>query len=423
GNLVVEYIATHKVAPSLRIALGGRTLSKVEQLASKSEHLKAVHVDVSDLGSVDAAVAQTRVVINLAGPYWTYGSTVVRFCAIHGVHYVDLSGEPYWVAKIIEDYDYLAHKNGACIVPGSGFDSIPSDLAAHLSVQTLENKLLGSGIPCTLRYSSLIPQLILVGAAPFDIKSVGAHRFKGSGISGGTAATIINSFEKVPASAREKGSGWGLSPVPGPPGFSSLPKILYSLPYIRPTIYGAFFPMGTANEPIVRRSWGLRQRQRILSNTSIPSTFSYHEFMRTRGPVRGIVISLAWFMAAAALALFPPAMWLAKRVLPISGGGPPRDGLEKGWFEVVNVSEARGVVVKSVVKGQGDPGYYATARMLFESALLLLDSKNLTPMGQEGGILTPATAFGDRLAQALEATGQFETSSEVLADEESKKTR
>ncbi|KAG9092865.1 hypothetical protein FRC06_011764, partial [Ceratobasidium sp. 370] len=120
GRLLIEYIGTHKVAPSLRIALGGRTLSKVQELASKSEHLQAIHVDVSDPGSVDAAVSQTRVVINLAGPYWTYGSTVVRCCAFHGVHYVDLSGEPYWVAKIIDDYDYLAHKNGACIVPASG---------------------------------------------------------------------------------------------------------------------------------------------------------------------------------------------------------------------------------------------------------------------------------------------------------------
>ncbi|KAG9081385.1 hypothetical protein FS749_007687 [Ceratobasidium sp. UAMH 11750] len=205
----------------------------------------------------------------------------------------------------------------------------------------------------------------------------------------------------------------------------------------------AVLPMGTANEPIVRRSWGLRHRQRILSNTSISSMFSYHEFMRTRGPVGGIVLSLTWFVSTAALTLFLPAMWLAKRVLPISGGGPPRDGRENGWFEVVNVSEARGVVVKSVVKGQGDPGYYATVREFIlilsfwrltrldgrndicklESALLLLDSKNLTPMSRGGGNSTPATASEDRLARTLEATGQFETSSEVLVDEQSKRTR
>ncbi|KAG9114243.1 hypothetical protein FRC07_007677 [Ceratobasidium sp. 392] len=147
--------------------------------------------------------------------------------------------------------------------------------------------------------------------------------------------------------------------------------------------------------------------------------------MPTRSVIRGILLSLVWYTIFAALAFFPPALWLAKKILPASGGGPPKEKLEKGSFEIVNVSEARGVVVKSTVKGYGDPGYYLTAWMIFESALLLLDSKNLTPIGREGGILTPSTAFGDKLARALEDTGKFETSSEVLSvgDQESKKTR
>ncbi|KAG8791765.1 hypothetical protein FRC12_008186 [Ceratobasidium sp. 428] len=393
GRLLVEYIGIHKVAPSLRIALGGRTLSKVQELASKSGHLTAVHVDVSNPASVDAAVSKAWVVINLAGPYWTYGSTVVRFCAFHGVHYVDLTGEPYWVAKIIEEYDYLAHKTGACIVPASGFDSIPSDLAAYLSVQTLEKKLLGSGLP-----------------TPLDIKSVGSHTVKGFGVSGGTAATMFSGLEEVPA-------------IPGPPGYSAMPKILYSLPHLRPTIYGGFFPMSPPNEAIVRRSWGLRELRR--RGSSPPSTFSYHEFMPTRSAVGGVLLSLTWYTIFTALALLPPVRWLAKRILPASGGGPPRDKLESGSFRVVNVAEANGVVAKSVVRGRGDPGYYLTSWMIFESALLLLDSNNLTPIGREGGILTPTTAFGDRLAKALVDTGKFETSSEVLVEggEESKKTR
>ncbi|KAG9121546.1 hypothetical protein FRC07_002445 [Ceratobasidium sp. 392] len=146
--------------------------------------------------------------------------------------------------------------------------------------------------------------------------------------------------------------------------------------------------------------------------------------MPTSTAIRGILLSLVWYTIFAALAFFPPALWLAKRILPASGGGPPKEKLEKGMFEVVNVSEARGVVIKGSVKGYGDPGYYLTSWMIFESALLLLDSKNLTPMGREGGILTPSTAFGDKLARALEDTGKFETSSEVLVgNEESKKSR
>ncbi|QRV84404.1 hypothetical protein RhiJN_12420 [Ceratobasidium sp. AG-Ba] len=195
GRLLVEYIGIHQVAPTLRLALGGRTLSKVQDLANRGQNLQAVQVDITHEESVDNAVAKTRVIINLAGPYWAHGSNVVRACARHGVHYVDLSGEPYWVAKMIEQYDYLAYRNKACIIPGSGYDSIPSDIAAFLSIQTLEKKLSESGV-----------------SIPFDIKSAGAHKLKGFGPSGGTIATMFSALEEVPQSEQAKGTGWGLSP-------------------------------------------------------------------------------------------------------------------------------------------------------------------------------------------------------------------
>ncbi|KAG9075252.1 hypothetical protein FRC06_010190, partial [Ceratobasidium sp. 370] len=59
--------------------------------------------------------------------------------------------------------------------------------------------------------------------------------------------------------------------------------------------------------------------------------------------------------------------------------------------------------------------------MLAECALVLLDTSTLPRFAREGGILTPMTAFGDKLVQALEATGRFQMSAEVLA--ESKETR
>jgi saccharopine dehydrogenase-like NADP-dependent oxidoreductase len=74
----LEYLATHKVAKELRIALGGRTLSKVQKFAEKQDNWEAVYVDVGDEDSVLAAVTKSRVVMSLAGPWWTHGSTVVR---------------------------------------------------------------------------------------------------------------------------------------------------------------------------------------------------------------------------------------------------------------------------------------------------------------------------------------------------------
>ena len=75
---MIEYLANHARAPLLRIALGGRTVSKVQALANKYQNIASVYVDVSDEPSVLEAVAKTRVVINIAGPYWTMGSVVVK---------------------------------------------------------------------------------------------------------------------------------------------------------------------------------------------------------------------------------------------------------------------------------------------------------------------------------------------------------
>ncbi|KAF8747182.1 Saccharopine dehydrogenase NADP binding domain, partial [Rhizoctonia solani] len=397
GRLIIEYLANHSRASSLRIALGGRTISKVQELARKYQNIDAVYLDVSKERTVEEAIAKTRVVINIAGPYWTRGSVVVRACARNGVHYLDLTGEAPWVAKIIEEYDYLAHKNRACIVPCSGYDSIPSDIAAYLSVQTLERQLSGKRIE--------------------HISSNAAHIFDG-GVSGGTAATLFSFFEEVPREYRLKGVGWGLSPVSPPPGYQPVPKILYSLPYVKPTIWGGYFFMNSINAPIVRRSWGLRHY--TLPTLSRP-TFSYTEFHNTGSSrIKGALLSLGIMSVMAGLASFPPFRWFLKWMMPKSGQGPSLDRLDRGKFEVVNIAEGGGIVVKSWAHGDGDPGYRLTSIMIVESALLLLDPENLTEIGREGGVLTPSVAYGDALVKVLEGTGRFRFGVEVLED---KKTR
>lgn len=53
---------------------------------------------------VDAVVKRARVVINTVGPYWRWGTSVVRACVQQGKHYVDLTGEVHWVKDIISEY-------------------------------------------------------------------------------------------------------------------------------------------------------------------------------------------------------------------------------------------------------------------------------------------------------------------------------
>ena len=136
--------------------------------------------------------------------------------------------------------------------------------------------------------------------------------------------------------------------------------------------------------------------------------------------------------------------------------------MQKGYFGVTNITTSTStppVNVKTVIKGDGDPGYLLTAskHFQFEDSLWLIDpvlypspvmisesalcfllppvsemsnsartSGNnnihaLPELAQEGGILTPMTAFGDVLIQRLEETGRFEFSSSILVEDGAKK--
>jgi short subunit dehydrogenase-like uncharacterized protein len=56
-----------------------------------------------------------------------------------------------------------------------------------------------------------------------------------------------------------------------------------------------------------------------------------------------------------------------------------------------------------VFAAQGDPGYQATAVMLGESGLALALDHDRLP--RTAGVLTPATAMGDALADRLRKAG------------------
>ena len=53
------------------------------------------------------------------------------------MHYLDLSGEPFWQAQMIETYHALAARTGAKIVVAAGYDSVPFDLGALVASNAL----------------------------------------------------------------------------------------------------------------------------------------------------------------------------------------------------------------------------------------------------------------------------------------------
>ena len=84
---------------------------------------------------------------------------------------------------------------------------------------------------------------------------------------------------------------------------------------------------------------------------------------------------------------------------PQPGEGPSRAEREAGHYDVLFVGhDAAGHEVRVGVKGDRDPGYGSTSKMITEAAVCLLQQAGATP----GGIWTPASALGKPLIDRLQ---------------------
>ncbi|CAA7262294.1 unnamed protein product [Cyclocybe aegerita] len=430
GTLITRYLQAHPQRSQFSLALGARSPKKLDALVRSLNlpaSVKLVDVDVTNPDDIERAVRGTRVVINTVGPYWLWGTPVVRACVRNSVHYVDLTGEAAWTKQIIREFDYYATKTGAIIVPASGFDSVPSDISAYLA-----NKTLKSLPPTNGEY---------VQAGP----STSAQLFRG-GVSGGTIASAMTMIEKVPKHVlKEARLPYSLSPVVGVvrPPF----KALYKLPVPgAKQLLGGFFVMAPTNRSVVQRTFGLLEwqvaegKRKEAQVERYGPQFSYDEFQVMPSAFSAIMLSAAVVLGLSML-IIKPIRNLAKKYLPQSGEGPSEEAMQNGSFHITNITTSTTtppVQVKTIVKGKGDPGYLLTAIMISESALSILlplasesqeavptpgKSNNihaLTALAQQGGVLTSMTAFGDVLIKRLEETGRFEFSSSVVGGVEKK---
>ena len=82
---------------------------------------------------------------------------------------------------------------------------------------------------------------------------------------------------------------------------------------------------------------------------------------------------------------------------PKPGEGPTKEQRENGYYDIVFIGEtADGETASLCVKGDKDPGYGSTSKMIAESALCLAQDK------KGGGIWTAGALMGKKLVSRLE---------------------
>jgi len=354
-------------------AIAARSEKKLNELKSTlgEQKIPTLIANSDDAESLASLCEKTKLIISTVGPYALYGSSLVAACAKSGTHYCDLTGEPLWIADMIETYSADAEKSGAKIVHCCGFDSIPSDLGAYFLQKHAQEK-----------FSQTCNSIEL-----------GLRAAKGT-FSGGTVASLINAVKEVAAdkSLRKKAAN-PYAICPSNHGYTTRQRVQ---PYYfsdNLNSWCAPFVMAAINTRVVHRSNALLQ-------DLYGKDFSYSEYTMVGTGTKGKMSALATTGGMGAfmglVSMGPTRKLLEKFVLPKPGEGPSKEQQENGYYDLRLAGQtASGEKINAKVTGDRDPGYGSTSKMLTEAAICILETD------AKGGFWTPASLMGDALLDRL----------------------
>jgi short subunit dehydrogenase-like uncharacterized protein len=355
GRLVAEHLLK---SSGVKWAMAGRSKDKLADVRAEigaPASLPLVVADVNDKASLDAMVKRTKVLITTAGPYQLYGSPVVAACAAAGTDYVDLTGESHWIAQMMAAHDAEAKKTGARLVFSCGFDSIPFDLGVYFAEEEAKKKF-----------------------GHYVSRVRGRLRGMAGGVSGGTVAsgqTTMMAMAKDPAIAGVLGNPFALTP-----GFTGVKQPDGDTPHedkVTGSWVGPFMMAGINTKAVHRTNFLLGNRW--------GKDFQYCEMQMLDGPPASGGAGTGGFSFAGDL--------------PKPGEGPTKEQRDNGWYDILFIAEDKdGRTARIAVKGDRDPGYGSTAKILAEAALVLKDvPHSVTP----GGCYSPGGAMAEPLLKRL----------------------
>lgn len=124
GSLIVELCAKK----NLQVVLAGRNREALAKQAQLSGYSYQV-VDSNDGTGLRQLLEPAAVVIHCGGPFKHTARTMAEACLSTRTHYTDITGE-YQVFELLAGMDAEAKKAGIMVMPGTGFDVVPSDCLA-----------------------------------------------------------------------------------------------------------------------------------------------------------------------------------------------------------------------------------------------------------------------------------------------------
>ena len=374
GRLCAKYLSENYDSKDVKWAIAGRNLEKLKELNKElSLNVEILIANSEDQEALDVVTARSKVILSTAGPFHRYSSKLVTSCVKNRSHYTDITGENFWVKELIDLHHENAAEKGIRIVPSCGYDSLPSDLGTFFAVQRM-NK---------------------------PVKRVESFHTGQGGASGGTIETMFSMGDlKLGKEMQDK---FLLNP---PNSVSERQKALTSDSVgIRKdkdiNSWSGPFIMAMANTRVVRRSAALFSERQL----GYGKDFTYVEKAFYKSPFNAILVSITTLLAG--IILFTPLRKLLRPLFPKPGQGPSEEVMQNGFFDCLLLVESEdGDKAVYRMHGKGDPGYRVTSKFVCESAIALTGDLDKLPGGEGyGGILTPASAFGEVLVERLVKSG------------------
>ena len=127
--------AREAVKRGMKPVLGGRNEPAITKLAGELG-LECHFFGLDEPGSIRQALSGMKLVLHCAGPFSVTSQPMVEACLEEGVHYLDITGEIDVFAAIHLLHDRARHAD-VVLLPGSGFDVVPSDCLAASLVNAL----------------------------------------------------------------------------------------------------------------------------------------------------------------------------------------------------------------------------------------------------------------------------------------------
>jgi short subunit dehydrogenase-like uncharacterized protein len=342
--------------------MAGRSLDKLKSVRDEigaPADIPLIVADANDPVSVKAMIDQTRSVVTTVGPYLLYGNELVAACAASGTDYFDLCGEVPWMRRIIDAHLDTTQRSGARIMFSCGYDSVPFELGAFFVQEEAKRAF---------------------GAPAARVK--GRVREMRGTFSGGTAASgraIFEAAAKDPSLLALVRDPFALTP-----GFAGPKQPPGNKPVFDEDLKTWLTPFFMAN--INTRNV---HRSNMLMGFPYGRDFVYDE-MQIAGPGEEGEAMAKRIVAA--------NNRMAASAAPKPGEGPSKEERENGLYDLLYVAIAPDSrQARASVKGDRDPGYGSTSKMISECAICLLRDAPDVP----AGIWTPGAAMQHKLIKRL----------------------